>query len=191
MNERKTFLSIGECMIEMALMANGDYRLGFAGDTLNTAWYTRALLPAQSWKVAYFTRLGSDVYSARLRNFLETNRITTDLITMDPVRQPGLYLIDIEKGERSFTYWRDQSAARLLADDEDALERAMDSADIIYFSGITLAILTPEKRRTFVGLVAKQRSERPAQTVEIAGLSAFEDDEGGGSRLDRAAKFRR
>ncbi|MAY61170.1 MAG: 2-dehydro-3-deoxygluconokinase [Rhizobiales bacterium] len=159
MNEAKTFLSIGECMIEMALMANGDYRLGFAGDTLNTAWYARALLPAQSWKVAYFTRLGPDVYSARLRDFLETNRITTDLVTMDPARQPGLYLIDIENGERSFTYWRDQSAARLLADDEYALERAMDSADIIYFSGITLAILTPEKRRVFLALVAKQRDK--------------------------------
>ena len=37
----KTFLSIGECMVEMAPTAAGDYSLGFAGDILNTAWYVR------------------------------------------------------------------------------------------------------------------------------------------------------
>ena len=67
MTDRKTFLSIGECMIEMALLQSGDYRLGYAGDTLNTAWYARALMPAEDWNVAYFTRLGPDVYSAKMR----------------------------------------------------------------------------------------------------------------------------
>ena len=42
----KRFVSIGECMIEMSGGEDRQYRLGFAGDTLNTAWYARALLPA-------------------------------------------------------------------------------------------------------------------------------------------------
>ncbi|TDH36244.1 sugar kinase [Pseudohoeflea suaedae] len=158
MTKRNTFLSIGECMIEMALMENGDYRLGYAGDTLNTAWYARALLSEENWNVAYYTRLGPDVYSAKMRGFFEANGIDTRFITCDKNRQPGLYLIDIDKGERSFTYWRERSAARLLADDEDALGQAMDHADMIYFSGITLAILAPEKRRTFLQMVAAQRA---------------------------------
>ena len=41
---QKRFVSIGECMIEMAGGEDRQYRLGYAGDTLNTAWYTRALL---------------------------------------------------------------------------------------------------------------------------------------------------
>ena len=39
----KTFISIGECMAELQATDDGLYRLGFAGDTLNTAWYMRAL----------------------------------------------------------------------------------------------------------------------------------------------------
>ena len=35
------FLSIGECMIEMALQEDGRYAMGYAGDTFNTAWYAR------------------------------------------------------------------------------------------------------------------------------------------------------
>lgn len=31
------FVSIGECMVEMAELEEDRYRLGFAGDTLNTA----------------------------------------------------------------------------------------------------------------------------------------------------------
>ena len=35
---------VGECMIEMSGGEDRQYRLGYAGDTLNTAWYMRALL---------------------------------------------------------------------------------------------------------------------------------------------------
>lgn len=39
MTSPKTFLSVGECMVEMAPADGGTYRMGFAGDTFNTAWY--------------------------------------------------------------------------------------------------------------------------------------------------------
>ena len=39
------FVAIGECMVEMAPQVQPDhYRMGFAGDTLNTAWYLRQLI---------------------------------------------------------------------------------------------------------------------------------------------------
>lgn len=147
---RKLFLSAGECMLEMAALESGDFRLGFAGDTLNTAWYARACLPREGWDVAYFTRLGTDPYSAKMKGFLAENGIDTRFVSADPVRQPGLYLIEIADGERSFTYWRGQSAAKLLADDEAALEAAFSAATIVYFSAITLAILAPDRREAFI-----------------------------------------
>ena len=51
------FVSVGECMIEMSGGEDGLYRLGYAGDTLNTAWYARARL-GDDWDVDYVTALG-------------------------------------------------------------------------------------------------------------------------------------
>ncbi len=100
---RKTFPFLGECMIEMAALGGADFRLGFAGDTMNTAWYARACLPRESWDVSYFTRLGEDVYSKKMLAFFQDNDIDSSLIRLHPSRRPGLYMIEITNGERSFT----------------------------------------------------------------------------------------
>ncbi len=150
------FVSIGECMIEMSGGADGLYRLGYAGDTLNTAWYARALLP-ESWSVDYVTALGDDRYSAEMRTFLETNRIGTAHIREVAGRRPGLYLIHQAGGDRHFTYWRGQSAARLLADDKEALKAALSGADLVYFSGISMAILEPRARGRLLRAIVAAR----------------------------------
>jgi 2-dehydro-3-deoxygluconokinase len=141
----KRFVSIGECMIEMSGGDERQYRLGFAGDTLNTAWYARALLPAD-WQVDYVTALGDDLYSTQMLEFFSGAGIGTGHIRRIAGRRPGLYLIHQAQGDRHFTYWRDQSAARQLADEPEALQQALENADVIYFSGITLAILSPRAR---------------------------------------------
>ena len=150
------FVSIGECMIEMSGGEDRQYRLGYAGDTLNTAWYMRALLP-RSWDVDYVTALGEDRYSRDIRAFLDSNGIGTGHIQTIPSRRPGLYMIHQEGGDRHFTYWRDTSAARLLADDKPALHAAVDGASMIYFSGITLAILAPRARGRLLGVIVTAR----------------------------------
>lgn len=157
MRER-LFLSIGEAMVEMS-QADGElWRMGFAGDTLNTAWYARACLPPE-WKVAYFTRLGTDPFSERLLAFLDANHIETVFVTRDAERTVGLYAIELDEGERSFSYWRSHSAARRLADDEAALGAAIGAADVVYFSGITLAILAPDRRARLLQMVEQARAE--------------------------------
>lgn len=157
------FLSIGECMIEMSGGLDGAWRLGFAGDTLNTLWYARAGLDPAAGEASYFTMLGTDPFSDRIMTFLEANGIATDHIRRVPHRRPGLYMIEQVAGDRHFTYWRDSSAARLLADDEAALAQAVDAARMIYFSGITLAILTPEKRDLLIEVLAE--AARRGRTV--------------------------
>lgn len=151
-----TLLSIGEAMLEFSQARGGRWSLGFAGDTLNTAWYFR--MSAPHWTTAYFTRLGQDRYSDRMAAFLETNGISARWIARDPQRQPGLYLIDTEAGERSFTYWRGQSAARHLADDADHLRKAVTASAAIYFSGITLAILDAPGRAVLLAALAAARA---------------------------------
>lgn len=154
----KRFVSIGECMIEMSGGEGGMYRLGYAGDTLNTAWYMRALLPA-AWQVDYVTALGDDMYSGQMRAFLDKAEIGTGHIQEIKGKRPGLYMIHQEKGDRHFTYWRGQSAAKLLADDFPALQAAVDGADMIYFSGISMAILAPRARGKLMKAIVAARNK--------------------------------
>ncbi|EAU41079.1 2-dehydro-3-deoxygluconokinase protein [Fulvimarina pelagi HTCC2506] len=156
-------LSIGEVMIEMSGGWHGSseseaWRLGFAGDTLNTLWYVRAGLDPERDEASYFTTLGDDGFSDRIAEFLGSNGIEIGAIRRIPGKRPGLYLIEQKDGDRRFTYWRDTSAARQLADDEDALRQAIASADCIYLSGITLAILPAAGRALLVDLCGEANS---------------------------------
>lgn len=152
------FLAIGECMVEMAPTGEGTFSMGFAGDTLNTAWYVRKALP-QDWSVGYYTAVGADQVSAQMTEFLDRAGIETAQIRKLDDRTVGLYMIQLKDGERSFAYWRSQAAARCLADDLASLSAAIEGAGLIYFSGITLAILPPEGRRTFFSALKAARSK--------------------------------
>ena len=153
-----SFLSIGECMIELASLGGDTMRKGFAGDTFNTAWYAQAFRPA-GWAVDYFTALGDDRASAEMLEFMRKSGIGTSSVRRLPGKAPGLYMIHLDNGERSFSYWRSVSAARALADDSAALAAAIEAADIVYFSGITLAILSPGGRDTLIGLARRARQQ--------------------------------
>jgi len=139
-------VAIGECMVEMAPVAAMDqFRLGYAGDTLNTAWYLRRLLKSDD-QIDYFTAVGTDALSDQMIYFLKTAGIGTRCILRRDDKSVGLYMIQLRNGERSFCYWRGDSAARTLAADPQSLQAALDGADLAYFSGITLAILPPADR---------------------------------------------
>lgn len=152
------FASIGECMVEMAPQADGLYRRGFAGDTLNTAWYLRALLDRRRSLVKYVTGVGTDALSDEMVDFIAKAGIDTTAVERIAGRTVGLYLITLQGAERSFTYWRNESAAKLLASVGARLDAALADVDVAYFSGITLAILSPEHRRTLFASLAKVRA---------------------------------
>ncbi len=138
---QRRIVAVGECMVELsAASIPGQYAMGFAGDTLNTAWYLRRCLGAD-WQIDYVTAIGQDALSDRMASFLAEAGLGTALVRRVPDRTVGLYLIELTDGERSFAYWRGQSAARLLAADVGRLKAALAGAALIYLSGITLAIL--------------------------------------------------
>ncbi len=136
----KRLTGIGECMIELASAGDDLMRKGFAGDVVNTLWYARKALPA-NWSAAFYSGIGTDPQSHEMRRFLSNANIdTTDLLEV-PDRVPGLYMIHLDGAERSFSYWRDASAARKLASDRDRLKAVIANTGALYISGITLAIL--------------------------------------------------
>ncbi len=152
-----SFATIGECMIELSAGKDQLWRMGFAGDTFNTAWYARAILPPKSG-VAYVTALGDDPFSGEMRKSIARAGIATDRIREVPGLRPGLYAITLKNAERAFTYWRDASAARHLADDAAWLSQALSGAGMLYFSGITLGILSPVARRRLLKAIAAKRA---------------------------------
>lgn len=151
-----TLLSLGECMVEMAPTTDGPYQMGFAGDTFNTAWYARKLFPAD-WKVEYFTALGDDPASSEMLDFMQKSGISTDNVQQIAGKTVGLYMIQLKDGERSFAYWRETSAAKLLAQDKERLSAGMKSAGIVYFSGITIAVLSADDRENFYAALRDAR----------------------------------
>ena len=107
--------------------------------------------------MAYFTALGDDPYSLAMRKFINEGNILTDCIRTIEGKRAGLYVVHQENGDHQFPYWRENSAARLLADDTQALSSAIDGADCLYFSGITLAILEPNRRQDLLKAIGKAR----------------------------------
>lgn len=144
---------VGEAMLELT-RKGGDWKMGHGGDTLNTAIH----LARAGHDVAYLTALGDDPFSHDLRAQWESEGLDCTLVLTHPTRQPGLYAIDTDhKGERSFTYWRDTSAARAMFD-LPAIEAALETAakaDLLYFSLITLAILPATARARLLALARR------------------------------------
>lgn len=157
----KLFVALGECMVELVAAhvpaEAGLWRLGIAGDTLNTAWYARAFLPA-SWSVAYATVIGRDPFSEKVAPFLAEAGLSTERLIKHDTRSIGLYAVSLSNGERSFSYWRGQAAARTMADDPAQLARLIAGADLLHVSGITLAILPPAGRKTLFATLAAAKA---------------------------------
>lgn len=144
-------------MAELSPQGNaGAFKLGFAGDTFNTAWHLARIAP--NLHVSYFTGLGDDHISGQMRATITDGGVDDGYCVVVPGRTVGLYLISLANGERSFSYWRGQSAARALANDVQALTRAFEAHDLIYFSGITLAILDAAGRESFLSAVRAARA---------------------------------
>lgn len=139
---------IGEVMIELVTEGDDLARLNVAGDTYNTAVYLAQLLEGADKQVSYVTALGTDKFSARVLQHMTSYGISTDHVELRDDKVIGLYAIDTdESGERSFTYWRSDSAARTLFAEPARID--LDSLmefDLIFLSGITLAILPEDTR---------------------------------------------
>ena len=135
---------IGEAMLEYKAHSPAS-GLAYGGDTLNTAIHLARI----GHHVQYISALGRDPISAALRQTWRNEGIDTQYVLVHPSRQPGIYAIhNDETGERSFLYWRNQSAAKDMFSlpDIDTALAALKDADLFYYSLITLAILPDEAR---------------------------------------------
>lgn len=151
---------IGEAMLELSHQTRTSLFLSFAGDTLNFAIYLRRLLQNQAFDIHYVTALGQDTYSDQMILDWQTEGLKTDLIRRIENKLPGLYLIRTDnKGERTFYFYRSDSAARELfkGDNLIGLSKQLIGMDYLYFSGITLAILDETSREYLADILQKAK----------------------------------
>ncbi len=149
-------------MLELSQDGPG-WRLAYGGDTLNTAIH----LARSGVDCAYLTALGTDPFSADLRARWAAEGLDTGLVLADPARNPGLYAITTDDaGERSFTYWRGESAARgmFACEGIDAAMASASRADLLAFSLVSLAVLPPDGREALLALARTVR-ERGGQVA--------------------------
>jgi len=158
---------IGECMIELRpSLADAGYskstidaQIGYGGDTLNVATY----LARQGIGVEYVTMLGDDPLSDWMVQQWRANGVGCELVRREERGLPGMYWIDVDdSGERSFHYWRLESPARRLINDDGRRSRLFEQLrrfDSLYFSGITLSLYHEEARSKLFEFLAAYRQD--------------------------------
>ncbi|WP_085592395.1 sugar kinase [Thalassospira sp. MCCC 1A01428] len=177
---------IGECMIEISAASSsnsaepssafGPAKLSYAGDTLNAAVYMAraSKLILQQGKTAptpldtaqndaaisYVTALGTDPYSTAMITAWQQDGLDASLVRQIDGELPGLYAIQTDNsGERSFSYWRQNAAAKQLLKDgyETVLTGKLAHYGMVYLSGISLAILSDADRAKLFTMLATLR----------------------------------
>ena len=167
-----TIACIGECMVELthtdmpeAPRNNKGNKLAlsvkFAGDTLNTTVYMARILKGTNATIHYVTALGDDTFSSDMLTAWKNESIDTRYVSRLPGKLPGLYSVHVDAtGERSFNYWRTASAARSLFSDSltsEQIENITIESNLIFLSGISIAILPFESRKLLVNLLEKAK----------------------------------
>lgn len=149
-------ICVGECMVELSARPDGAYARAFAGDAYNTAVHLKRCAP--DIDVQFATVTGEDATSAAMRRAWLGEGIDDALAPTVAGGSPGLYMVDTDRaGERRFSYWRGQSAAKGWV---SALEAEMDrlaGADLLFMTGVGLAIVNPQERPRALALVDRLR----------------------------------
>lgn len=161
MNHIRRIGFFGECMIELQGQPLQPQHQAFAGDTCNTAIYFNRVKHDPTICAAYITAIGVDPFSEAMLQGWQEEGMECRYVQRLPQRTPGIYHILVDdSGERSFSYWRGESAARYYFSTLELRELIADlmSLDAFYLSGISLAILPEEDRDILMGFLSKFRS---------------------------------
>lgn len=153
--------TLGECLIEISELdtktSENIKKFAYGGDVLNTSVY----LSRNNIKTSFISALGNDRNSHWLLREWQKENIDCSLVQKLEGYYPGLYMIELDDvGERSFMYWRNNSAAKNFFKNIPLLKKTLRNIkdfDYIYFSGITLAIMSEEVRDYFINYLKKFR----------------------------------
>jgi 2-dehydro-3-deoxygluconokinase len=139
----------GECMLELVNQSDSQLGKSFAGDLYNSSVYLKRAFPQIN--IEFMSCIGQDVLSNELKQRAITENIGTAFLSQISSHHLGSYMvITDDAGERSFLYWRNDSAAkRMVSTMSTAQNLALDKVGLFFFSGISIAILLEAERVLF------------------------------------------
>ena len=89
-------------------------------------------------KTAFIGRVGRDSYGGFLRRTLEQNRVDVTGLSVDPTQHTTLAIVSLdERGERSFSFYRDPSADVNLRF-EDVPAELLENTCVLHFGSVSL-----------------------------------------------------
>ncbi|MCI2283962.1 sugar kinase [Colwellia sp. MSW7] len=115
----------------------------FFGDTYNALVYAKRNSP--DLDALFFTGIGNDDISKTMVSQWRKEGICSSFTLMSDKHTIGIYAISTDdKGERSFSYWRKNSAATqmMVMKPVKTLIETCPAVDCVFFSGISFAILS-------------------------------------------------
>jgi len=110
--------------------------------------------------VDYVTALGDDSFSDAMCAHWAEEGLGLERVQRLPGRLPGLYCIQTDaNGERKFLYWRNEAAVRDCFTTPAAapILAALPDYNVVYFSGITLAVLGEVGRQRLLEVLIETR----------------------------------
>lgn len=140
---------LGECMVELRQTNRTTMAQSFAGDVYNSAVYIKRCFP--NIHSAMLSVVGHDQLSHNMLHAFASEQLDTKLVLHHDNKAPGMYLVETDDtGERSFTYWRNESAARTVVSflNQQTMQE-LAKADYLFFSGISLAVIEQDARALF------------------------------------------
>ena len=163
-------LIVGEPLVELFEAPSGATRSGFGGDALNTAIYLAREAP--ELRVSLASAVGDDRSSDALVALCRSEGVDVSHLRRVPGAEIGRYRVKVDaERERAFAYERSKSPFR-GALDGDGLLPEPSGVDLLYFSGISMAVLHEPGRRALVdyatevrrpgGRIAYDPNHRPA-----------------------------
>lgn len=149
-------LALGEPMIEFnQTQADGQFLLGFGGDTSNAA-----VAAARSGaRTGYLTALGADAFGQRFLELWRREGIDCSRVTIDRQAATAVYFVTHGENGHDFSYLRAGSAASRM-NPADLPTNYIASAQILHLSGISQAISASAADAGFAAIDAAKAAGR-------------------------------
>ncbi|WP_095498519.1 sugar kinase [Paraferrimonas haliotis] len=159
-----SLLAIGECMLELRPQRKAlgplTFDSAFGGDVYNALVYAKRIHPKLDCR--FFSAVGQDSLSESMVSAWAEQGINTNYVQRLWDKTIGMYAINTDHhGERSFSYWRSEAAARDMVSRHsvEQLIEILAPVDMVFFSGITLAILSDHHRQKLLQVLTGLRQQ--------------------------------